>query len=108
MVRPALLVACIAAVCAGCASPSGSLDPRLPPAQLFSATVEPARVTPNPQGAARLSSATGCDVIYIARGTGDSVTLALRPTSRVPDAQRCEERLRQQAGVQSLAPTQQI
>lgn len=107
MLRSTLPAAVAVALLAGCAAP-GTLDPRLPPAQLYTATLEPARVTPNPQGAAGLSSATGCDVIYIARGSADTVTLALRPTSRVPDAQNCTERLRGVAGVQSLAATQSL
>jgi hypothetical protein len=109
LARPATFALLLAAALgAGCAatSPAGAIDPRLPPAQFFSATVEPTRVAPNPQGAARLSSRTGCDVIYIARTSTDTATFALRPTSRIPDAQRCADELRTAPGITALAPTQ--
>jgi hypothetical protein len=109
LARPATLaLLATAALAAGCAatSPAGALDPRLPPAQFFNATVEPTRVAPNPQGAARLASRTGCDVIYIARSGNDVAMFALRPTSRMPDAQRCEQALRDAPGVTALAQTQ--
>jgi hypothetical protein len=102
------LIALLAVLTAGCATKApNALDARLPPAQFFDARVQPARLAPNPQGAAVLSSGTGCDVIYIAPGTAaDGVVFALRPTSRVPDAARCSERLREQPGMESLTPTQ--
>jgi len=88
----------------GCAStaPSGK-DAQIPPTQLFDARIQPARVPPNPQGAFALSTATGCDVIYIAKTPAvDTVTYAVRPTSRMPDLAQCVDSLRGQPGVESV------
>lgn len=88
----------------GCASSvSSGKDAQIPPSQLFDARIQPARIPPNPQGAFALSSATGCDVIYIARAsTADTVTYAMRPTSRMPDLAQCVESLKNQPGVESV------
>lgn len=89
---------------AGCAStaPSGK-DAQIPPSQLFDTRIQPTRVPPNPQGAFALSTATGCDVIYIAKtSTADTVTYAVRPTSRMPDLAQCVESLRSQPGIKSV------
>lgn len=108
MKTPTAVAVCAAAVAfgstLGCASavPSGK-DAQIPPAQLFDTRIQPARIPPNPQGAFALSSATGCDVIYIARtSTADTVTYAMRPTSRVPDLAQCVESLKSQPGVESV------
>ena len=86
-------------------SPSGK-DAQIPASQLFNVKIQPARIPPNPQGAFALSTATGCDVIYITKAaTADTVTYAVRPTSRVPDAAKCVESLRSEPGVESVAAT---
>ena len=101
----AVAAACLAFGSAlGCAStvPSGK-DAQIPPSQLFETRIQPARIPPNPQGAFVLSSATGCDVIYIAKtSTADTVTYAMRPTSRMPDLAQCVESLKSQPGVESV------
>lgn len=88
----------------GCAStvPSGK-DAQIPPSQLYETRIQPARIPPNPQGAFALSSATGCDVIYIAKtSAADTVTYAMRSTSRMPDLAQCVESLKKQPGVESV------
>ena len=93
---------------AGCSTtptPSGK-DAQIPASQLFNVKIQPARIPPNPQGAFALSTATGCDVIYITKAsTADTVTYAVRPTSRVPDAAKCVESLRSEPGVESVTAT---
>jgi len=80
-------------------------DAHIPGAQNFDVKIQPARISPNPQGAFALSSATGCDIIYVGKATAsDSVTYAVRPTSRVPDAAGCVDRLREQPGVEAITP----
>ena len=94
----------VAIMAAGCASdPKPVTDARIPGAQNYDVRIQPARIPPNPQGAFGLSTATGCDVIYIARASAaDTVTYAVRPTSRVPDAADCATRLGQQPGVEAV------
>jgi hypothetical protein len=88
--------------CSTTAKP-GTTEARIPAAQNYDVRIQPARIPPNPQGAFALSSATGCDVIYIAKAAAaDTVTYAVRPTSRVPDASQCSERLAQQPGVEGV------
>ncbi len=89
----------------GCStqSPSGK-DAQIPASQLYEVKIQPARIPPNPQGAFALSSATGCDVIYIAKATtADTVTYAVRPTSRITDSAQCVDSLRSQPGVESVS-----
>jgi hypothetical protein len=94
----ALLTAC------STASSPPTADPTIPPAAFFDVKVQPTQIPPNPVGGFRLSSETGCDVIYIARAAAvDTVTFAMRPTSRVPDAADCAARLKEQTGVVSVA-----
>jgi len=90
----------------GCSTaPPGLREARIPPAQTYDVRIQPARISPNPQGAFGLSTATGCDVIYISRtGSPDVVTYAVRATSRTPDVDRCVAQLRAQPGVESLTP----
>jgi hypothetical protein len=94
----------VAIMAMGCASgPRPVTDARIPAAQNYDVRIQPARISPNPQGAFGLSTATGCDVIYIARASAtDTVTYAVRPTSRVPDAADCATRLGQQPGVETI------
>ena len=94
----------VAIMLAGCASgPKPVADARIPGAQNYDVRIQPARIPPNPQGGFALSTATGCDVIYISRAAAaDTVTYAIRPTSRVPDATDCLTRLGQQPGVEAV------
>jgi len=95
----------LSAGCSTTPAPSGK-DAQIPASQLYNVKIQPARIPPNPQGAFALSTATGCDVIYITKAaTADTVTYAVRPTSRVPDAARCVELLRTEPGVESVAAT---
>jgi hypothetical protein len=90
----------------GCSSNArpGTTDARIPAAQNYDVKIQPARIPPNPQGAFALSTATGCDVIFVARSPdADTVTYAVRPTSRVPDAAQCAALLAQQPGVEAVA-----
>jgi hypothetical protein len=90
---------------AGCSTPAPSgKDAQIPPSQLLDVKIQPARIPPNPQGAFALSTATGCDVIYITKAmAADTVTYAVRPTSRIPDAATCVESLRREPGVESVS-----
>ncbi|HQR71992.1 MAG TPA: hypothetical protein PLE54_15390 [Burkholderiaceae bacterium] len=100
-------VAVITVLASGCSSAGNPAltDARMPGAQNYDVKIQPARIPPNPQGAFALSTATGCDVIYVARsGAPDTITYAVRPTSRVPDAADCAARLAQQPGVEAVAP----
>jgi hypothetical protein len=99
-------IALLAALAIGCSSSPkpGTVDARIPGAQNYDVKIQPARIPPNPQGAFALSTATGCDVIYVAKSAdADTVTYAVRPTSRMPDAAQCAERLAQQPGVEAVA-----
>ena len=93
-----------AALLAACSSQAPVKDPQIPPAQNFDVQIQPARIPPNPQGAFALSSFTGCDVIYVGKtDSPDTFTYAVRPTSRVPDAEQCVSLLREQPGVVTMA-----
>ncbi|HTN49027.1 MAG TPA: hypothetical protein VMK32_06320 [Burkholderiaceae bacterium] len=86
-------------------SAPGLREARIPPAQTYDVRIQPARIPPNPQGAFNLSTATGCDVIYVSKtDTADTVTYAVRATSRMPDLEQCVEKLRSQPGVEALTP----
>ena len=100
------VIAVVAALASGCSTSAkpGTTEARIPAAQNYDVKIQPARIPPNPQGAFALSTATGCDVIYIAKSaSADTVTYAVRPTSRVPDASQCATRLGQQPGVDAVA-----
>lgn len=104
-VRTTALLALATLWLAACSTASGPLttDPRIPPAQSFDAKIQPSKVTPNPQGAFGLSYETGCDVIYVMKASApDTVTYAVRPTSRERDAARCVDLLRTQPGIDNL------
>jgi hypothetical protein len=97
---------CLVLVLAACSTVKtpGATDARIPAAQNYDAVIQPARIPPNPQGAFALSSATGCDIIYVAKAVpADTVTYAVRPTSRMPDGAQCAERLRDQPGINSIS-----
>jgi hypothetical protein len=94
-----------AGLAAGCTSTAkpGTTEPRIPDAQNYDVRIQPARIPPNPQGAFALSTATGCDVIFVAKSPAvDTVTYAMRPTNRVPDVSQCEALLAQQPGVEGV------
>lgn len=96
------LASLLLGACSTASGPS-TTEPRLPPAQTFDAKIQPSLVTPNPQGAFGLSYETGCDVIYIMKASApDTVTYAVRPTSREPDAAHCVDLLRTQPGIDNL------
>ncbi len=101
----AIAAALVLGLTGGCASTSTSgKEAQIPPSELFDTKIQPARIPPNPQGAFALSTATGCDVIYIAKTSAvDTVTYAVRPTSRMPDLSQCVDSLRTQPGVESVA-----
>ncbi len=111
MKNPIAIACCAAAVLtlgmsAGCSSTQSmsGKDAQIPASQLYDVKIEPARIPPSPQGAFALSSATGCDVVYIAKtATADTVTYAVRPTSRIPESATCVESLRGQPGVVSVS-----
>jgi hypothetical protein len=78
-------------------------EPRIPGATYYDVRIQPARISPNPQGAFMLSAGTGCDVIYISKAAAaDTVSYAMRPTSRIPDAKQCLEFLKEQPGVEAV------
>ena len=99
-------IALLLVAISGCSTTQPGLrEARIPPAQTYDVRIQPARISPNPQGAFGLSSATGCDVVYVARtDSPDVVTYAVRATSRTPDVDKCVARLRAQPGVESLTP----
>jgi len=98
----AVLPSAILAACSTATMPA-TTDARIPVAQNYDVKIQPARISPNPQGAFALSSSTGCDVIYITRAAAaDTVTYAVRPTSRIPDAKECIDTLREQPGVEAI------
>jgi hypothetical protein len=78
-------------------------EARVPGATYYDVRIQPARISPNPQGAFMLSAGTGCDVIYISKAAAaDTVSYAMRPTSRIPDAKQCLELLKEQPGVEAV------
>lgn len=78
-------------------------EARIPAATYYDVRIQPAQVSPNPQGAFKLSTATGCDVIYVTKAAAPStVNYAMRPTSRIPDAKQCLELLKEQPGVEAV------
>lgn len=99
---PCCLALALLAACSTDKAPSAK-DAQIPPALNYDVKIQPARISPNLQGAFALSSLTGCDVVYIGKAAeADTVTYAVRPTNRVPDAERCTALLREQPGVETV------
>lgn len=97
------LVAGSAAALAACAT--GDTNTPTGPTPLVNVTLQPARISPNPQGALLLSAATGCYVEYVGRGPAETVyQFRLGPTQRVPELQQCLASLRSQPGVTGVEP----
>jgi hypothetical protein len=99
-------LAVFAVLASGCSTGPrpGTTDARIPEAHNYDVKIQPARIPPNPQGAFALSTATGCDIIYVAKSpVAETVVYAVRPTSRVPDAAACTASLARQPGVESVA-----
>jgi hypothetical protein len=95
----------LSALLAACATDPATpaTEARIPGATYYDVRIQPARISPNPQGAFMLSAGTGCDVIYITKAaTADTVSYAMRPTSRIPDAKQCLELLKEQPGVEAV------
>jgi hypothetical protein len=79
-------------------------EARIPGATYYDVRIQPARISPNPQGAFMLSAGTGCDVVYVTKAAAaDTVSYAMRPTSRIPDAKQCLELLKEQPGVEAVS-----
>lgn len=98
-----LLVAAAAAALSACAT--GGTDKPAGPTQLLNITLQPARISPNPQGALLLSEVTGCYVEYVGKGPSEPVfQFRVGPTQRVPTMEQCLSSLRTQPGVTAVAP----
>jgi hypothetical protein len=96
----------LAALLTGCATDPAApaTEPRIPGATYYDVRIQPARISPNPQGAFLLSAGTGCDVVYVTKAAAaDTVSYAMRPTSRIPDAKQCLELLKEQPGVEAVS-----
>jgi hypothetical protein len=99
-----LLLATTAAL-AACAATNQNTDTPTGPGQLVNLTLQPARVSPNPQGALLLGSWTGCRIDYVDRAAGENVwQFRVSPTARVPKVEQCLESLRGQPGVTGVQP----
>jgi len=93
-----LLFAALAATFAACAT--GGTDKPVGATQLVNLTLQPARVSPNPQGAMLLSEVTGCYVEYVGKGPAEPVfQFKVGATQRVPSIDQCLASLRAQPGV---------
>ena len=93
-----LLVAALAATFTACAS--GGTDKPVGATQLVNLTLQPARVSPNPQGALLLSEVTGCYVEYVGKGPAEPIfQFKVGATQRVPSIDQCLASLRSQPGV---------
>ena len=93
-----LALAAVAAALTACAS--GGTNTPVGTAQLLNITLQPARISPNPQGALLLSEATGCFVEYVGKGPVEPVfQFRVAPTQRVPSVEQCLKSLRSQPGV---------
>jgi hypothetical protein len=100
-----LLLIATTAVLAACAATSPNTDTPTGPGQLVNLTLQPARVSPNPQGALLLGSWTGCRIDYVDRAAGENVwQFRVSPTARVPNVEQCLESLRGQPGVTGVQP----
>jgi len=94
-----------AALCVSAAADAAGTDKPAGPPQLLNITLQPVRVSPNPQGALLLSEATGCYVEYVGKGPAEPVfQFRVAPTERVPAMERCLASLRSQPGVTAVAP----
>jgi hypothetical protein len=100
-----LLLLATTVALAACATTSQNTDTPTGPGQLVNLTLQPARVSPNPQGALLLGSWTGCRIDYVDRGPGENVwQFRVSPTARVPKIEQCLESLRGQPGVTGVQP----
>jgi len=96
-----LVLAAVAAALTACAT--GSTDKPTGPTQLLNISLQPARISPNPQGALLLSEATGCYVEYVGKGPVEPVfQFNVGPTQRVPNIEQCIASLRTQPGVTAV------
>ena len=94
----AATLAASAALASGTDKPTG-------PAQLLNITLQPVRVSPNPQGALMLAEATGCYIEFVGKGPKEPVfQFRVAPTQRVPSMDKCLASLKTQPGVTAVAP----
>ena len=71
--------------------------------QLVNLTLQPVRVSPNPQGAMMLSEATGCYVEYVGKGPAEPVfQFRVGATQKVASVDKCLASLRTQPGVTAV------
>lgn len=92
----ALMLASLTAL-AGTDKPAG-------PLQLVNINLQPARVSPNPQGALLLAEATGCYIEFVGRGQQPGqYQFRVAPTQKVSAFDACLESLRRQPGVTGVA-----
>lgn len=100
MTRSLALIA-VALALAACAA--GSTNQPTGPTQVVNVGLQPARITPNAQGAMALSVVTGCFVEFVGRGAGDLVwQFRVGPTARMPTLDACLSSLGTQPGVTSV------
>jgi hypothetical protein len=88
---------------AACASSDRNTDTPTGPGQLVNLTLQPVRVSPNPQGALLLGSVTGCRIDYV--GTTPAANtwqFRVSPTSRMPTVEQCLASLKTQPGVEGV------
>jgi hypothetical protein len=94
----ALFIVSFAATLSACAS--GGTDKPAGATELLNLTLQPVRISPNPQGAMLLSEATGCYVEYVGKGPAEPVfQFRVGPTQKVPSMDQCLASLRAQPGV---------
>jgi hypothetical protein len=93
-----LALAATAAALTACAT--GNTNTPVGAPQLVNVTLQPARISPNPQGALLLGEVTGCFVEFVGRGAAEPVfQFRVAPTQRVPSMEQCLKSLRSQPGV---------
>jgi hypothetical protein len=98
--RPIRTLILLAAALALSACAAGGTTRPTGAAELVNVTLQPARISPNPQGAMALSEVTGCFVEFVGRGSAESVfQFRVAPTARVPSVEQCLTSLRSQPGV---------
>lgn len=98
--RPGRTLTLLAAALALSACASGGTTRPTGAAELVNVTLQPARISPNPQGAMVLSEVTGCFVEFVGRGSAESVfQFRVAPTARMPSVEQCLTSLRSQPGV---------
>jgi hypothetical protein len=96
-----IVLVAIAGALTACAS--GGTDKPTGATQLVNITLQPARVSPNPQGAMLLSEVTGCYVQYVGKGPTEPVfQFRVGPTQRMPTMDQCLASLRVQPGVTAV------